>query len=95
MNILLVEDDQALAKGLQHALTHEHFVVNWVANGNDALHVIATETPDIVILDMGLPDIDGLQVVNYSPLKGELAKAQLTRLSPAGLRYSCQGTSGV
>jgi DNA-binding response OmpR family regulator len=63
MNVLLVEDDRALANGLQQALTYEHFVVNWVAKGKDALHVIASELPDIVILDMGLPDMDGLQVL--------------------------------
>lgn len=63
MKILLVEDDQALAEGLQKALVHEHFVVNGVSTGNDALHVIDTDLPDIVILDIGLPDIDGLQVL--------------------------------
>lgn len=63
MNILLVEDDQDLARGLHDALTHERFVVNWVANGKDALHVVETETPEMMILDIGLPDMDGLQVL--------------------------------
>ena len=63
MKILLVEDDQALAKGLQQALANENFVVNWVAKGQDALHVVDTEPPDIVILDIGLPDINGLHVL--------------------------------
>lgn len=63
MNILLVEDDQALAKGLQQALSHEHFVVNWVSKGKDALHVIHSDLPDLVILDIGLPDMDGFQVL--------------------------------
>ena len=63
MNILLVEDDQALAEGLQQALSREHFIVNWVSKGKDALHVINSDTPDLVILDVGLPDIDGFQVL--------------------------------
>jgi len=63
LKILLVEDDQALAKGLQEALTQEHFVVNWVSKGKDALHVIDSEEPELVILDVGLPDIDGFQVL--------------------------------
>jgi DNA-binding response OmpR family regulator len=63
MNILLVEDDQALAEGLQQALSHERFAVNWVSKGKDALHVIYSDTPDLVILDVGLPDIDGFQVL--------------------------------
>ncbi len=63
MKILLVEDDYALAQGLQSALVREHFVVNWVSKGREALLVIATELPDIMILDIGLPDINGLQVL--------------------------------
>lgn len=63
MSILLVEDDAALAAGLRQALRAEGFAVNHVATGADALHVIATELPEIVILDLGLPDMDGLTVL--------------------------------
>jgi DNA-binding response OmpR family regulator len=63
MSILLVEDDAALAAGLRQALRAEGFAVNHVATGGDALHVIATEVPEIVILDLGLPDMDGLSVL--------------------------------
>jgi DNA-binding response OmpR family regulator len=64
MSILLVEDDAALAAGLLEALRKEGLAINHVCNGTDALHVIATEPPDIVILDLGLPDMDGLTVLN-------------------------------
>jgi DNA-binding response OmpR family regulator len=63
MSILLVEDDQALAAGLKQALRIEGFAINHVATGADALHVIATEPPEIIILDLGLPDMDGLDVL--------------------------------
>jgi DNA-binding response OmpR family regulator len=63
MSILLVEDDHYLAAGLLEALRKEGLAINHVATGKDALHVIATEPPDIVILDIGLPDIDGLSVL--------------------------------
>jgi len=63
MQLLLVEDDPALASGLQRALQNEGFAVNHVATGQHALQVVKTETPDIVILDLGLPDIDGLEVL--------------------------------
>ena len=63
MSILLVEDDADLAAGLLEALRKEGFAINHVANGKDALHVIATEPPGIVILDLGLPDMDGLAVL--------------------------------
>jgi DNA-binding response OmpR family regulator len=63
MHLLLVEDDPALARGLQRALTNEGFAVNHVSKGQHALRTVKTETPDIVILDLGLPDMDGLEVL--------------------------------
>jgi DNA-binding response OmpR family regulator len=63
MRILLVEDDASLAVGLQAGLNREGFVVNHVATGALALSAIQAEAPDIVVLDLGLPDIDGLQVL--------------------------------
>ena len=63
MLILLVEDDSSLAQALQRALQKQGYSVNAVATGKAALHVVATEIPDIVILDLGLPDMDGLAVL--------------------------------
>ena len=63
MHLLLVEDDPALARGLQQALHNEGFAVNHVLTGQHAIQVVKTETPDIVILDLGLPDIDGIEVL--------------------------------
>jgi DNA-binding response OmpR family regulator len=64
MQILLVEDDQSLADGLSKALRSEGFVTNHVAEGKAALHVVDVEPPDIVVLDLGLPDMDGLDVLS-------------------------------
>ncbi len=63
MQILLVEDDQPLARGLQQALGKHGYVVNHVDSGKAALHVIEYDRPDIVVLDIGLPDIDGITVL--------------------------------
>jgi len=63
MLILLVEDDRSLAQALQRALQKQGYGVNAVASGTAALHVIDVETPDIVILDLGLPDMDGIDVL--------------------------------
>lgn len=63
MQILLVEDDLLLADGLHTALRREGFSVNHVATGKDALATLVTNQPDIVILDLGLPDMDGLGVL--------------------------------
>ncbi len=63
MLILLVEDDLALSKALQQALQKQGYSVNAVERGKAALHVVQTDAPDIVILDLGLPDMDGLAVL--------------------------------
>ena len=63
MQVLLVEDDQSLAAGLSKALHNEGFVVNHVVTGAHALNAVRTAPPDIVVLDLGLPDMDGLDVL--------------------------------
>jgi DNA-binding response OmpR family regulator len=63
MRILLVEDDIQLAQGLQQSLRHEGFVVDHVDNGKSALTALLVPDQDMVILDLGLPDIDGLEVL--------------------------------
>jgi two-component system OmpR family response regulator/two-component system response regulator QseB len=63
MKILLVEDDLALAKSLLKALGREGFTTNHVASGAEALTSAYTDPPELVILDLGLPDMDGLDVL--------------------------------
>lgn len=63
MQILLVEDDLPLATGLQIALQKQGYVVNHVETGAAALHTVKVEAPDIMILDIGLPDTDGISVL--------------------------------
>lgn len=70
MRILLVEDDSSLAEGLKAALVREGFVVNHVNNGRMALAAVAAEEPDMLVLDLGLPDIDGLEVLSTLRDKG-------------------------
>lgn len=63
MHVLLIEDNAALAQGLKIALSKEGFIVNHVASGQHGLETVKTAPPDIVVLDLGLPDLDGLQVL--------------------------------
>lgn len=63
MQVLLVEDNHLLASGISQALRAAGFIVNHVSRGNDALTAIKTSQPDIVILDLGLPDMDGMAVL--------------------------------
>jgi len=60
--VLLVEDDDTIARPLVRTLEREGYDVERVAGGLAALEVLTTSPPRLVILDLGLPDIDGLDV---------------------------------
>ena len=63
MTVLLVEDDLSLAQGIQTALARADITVKHVAHGAAALQVVRQQRPDVVVLDLGLPDMDGLEVL--------------------------------
>ena len=63
MQILLVEDDWPLASGLIKALENSNYVCNHVGTAKSALHALDVDRPDIVLLDIGLPDDDGISVL--------------------------------
>jgi len=63
LRILVVEDNQTLAAGLTAVLRGNGYAVDHVADGDAALAVIRTERFDLAILDLGLPGIDGLDVL--------------------------------
>ena len=60
--ILLVEDDEALAETLRYNLIREGYSVTWSADGEDALKQASSKNPDLVILDLMLPKLDGFDV---------------------------------
>jgi len=63
MRLLLVEDDQELSRAVEHALATEGYTVDAVSTGAGALFLAGEADYDAVVLDLGLPDIDGLQVL--------------------------------
>ena len=63
MRLLIVEDDAALARGLLKAFRGDGLAVDHVSCGQDALEVVKMEPYSAIILDLGLPDIDGLTVL--------------------------------
>lgn len=62
MNILLVEDDPSVAASVIDGLEADGFQVLHVATGSEAISSVKTKQPELVLLDLGLPDIDGQQV---------------------------------
>jgi len=63
LRLLVVEDDVQIARGLLDALRRSGHAVDSVERGADALVALQTEQYELVILDLGLPDIDGLDVL--------------------------------
>lgn len=61
--ILMIEDDFMIAESSMTLLKYQQFDVQWVNNGIDGLKKLAEEKFDIVLLDLGLPLMDGMQVL--------------------------------
>jgi two-component system KDP operon response regulator KdpE len=60
--VLLVEDDHALSWSLEQAMRARGLMVHVAATGSDALRIASRVEPDVVVLDLGLPDINGIEV---------------------------------
>lgn len=63
VRVLLVEDDAVLADGLSRALRASDYDVEWLRNGDEADETLASPGHDLVILDLGLPGLDGFEVL--------------------------------
>lgn len=63
MRVLLVEDDTMIGEAIQGALKDASYAADWVKNGQTALTTLACQHYDLVLLDLGLPGKDGLEVL--------------------------------
>ena len=61
--ILIIEDDPGICTFLKAALVSEGYDVIIVGSGQSALDVIASHCPDCILLDLGLPDMDGNRII--------------------------------
>jgi cyclic di-GMP phosphodiesterase len=77
--VLVVDDEPAVATVFRKLLTHEDFVVEVATDGPSALTAIARQPPDVVLLDVRMPGLDGFEVCRH--IKREPA----TRLTPVVL----------
>ena len=60
--ILVVDDEKTIVKGLKFALEREHYEVLAAYDGEEALRLFEEEAPDLIVLDLMLPGIDGFEV---------------------------------
>lgn len=63
MHVLIVEDEVSLAQELIHFLRQEHYRCDWAATGLEASEKIAVNSYDFILLDLGLPDYNGLDLL--------------------------------
>lgn len=71
MRILLVEDDELLGDGLRTGLIQYGYAVDWLKDGASADQALKTENFDLVVLDLGLPKMPGVQVLQNLRGRGQ------------------------
>ena len=77
-SVLLVEDEENLASLVRAYLEQEGYRVVWAGSGADALHTLETEPVRLVVLDLNLPDIDGLDVCKQIRARSSVPVVMLT-----------------
>lgn len=72
MRILLAEDDPQLGDGLNVGLRQAGFAVDWVRDGAAADHALGSERFDLLVLDLGLPRLEGMAVLKRLRQRGQI-----------------------
>jgi CheY-like chemotaxis protein len=81
VRVLIVEDDRAIADLYRFKLELDGYEVRLAVDGNDALAQLQEASPDLVFLDLDLPGLDGLAVLEAATARGLLAKTAVVVLS--------------
>lgn len=71
MRVLLVEDDELLGDGLRTGLVQYGYATDWLKDGQSADQALRTESFDLVVLDLGLPKMTGIQVLQNLRSRGQ------------------------
>jgi two-component system OmpR family response regulator len=71
MRVLLVEDDPMIGSAVQDARREARYAVDWVRDGQAALDASSSQQYDLVLLDLGLPRVAGLEVLDGLRRKGK------------------------
>jgi DNA-binding response OmpR family regulator len=86
--VLVVEDDADIADVLRRSLRNEGYEVKTSADGVEALDIAAGFLPDLVVLDLGLPRLDGIEVCRRLRMEGDVPILMLTARSETEDRVS-------
>jgi len=86
--VLIVEDDVDIADVLRRSLRNEGYEVRTSADGVEALDVAAGFVPDLVVLDLGLPGMDGVEVCRRLRSDGDVPILMLTARSETADRVT-------
>ncbi len=76
--IMIIEDDEAIVKVLRRALMYEGYQVNYALDGETGLNMVRDRRPDLVILDLMLPGMDGIEVCQKLRTGGKVLVLMLT-----------------
>ena len=71
-HILIVEDDKTIAESIAFILEQDSFSCQWFDNGTDALDYVENNAVDLMLLDVGLPDMSGFDVLRKVRIKSDL-----------------------
>ncbi len=90
--ILLVEDDHFLRKAAQTSLTRHGYHVVTAADGEEALRLVRTEKPELILLDLIMPKIQGFEVLRTLKADAETAAIPVIVLSNLGQDHDREAT---
>jgi DNA-binding response OmpR family regulator len=82
--VLLIDDDEALVFAAEQVLKKEGFVVSIASNGPEGLEIAKNEKPDIIVLDILMPDMDGYEVCRRLMSNPETSRIKVIILSSKG-----------
>ncbi len=82
--ILIVEDEDNIALALDHLMRREGYTLSRVANGAEALPAITRDRPDLVLLDVMLPEVSGYEICQAVRLDPGLAGVKILMMTARG-----------
>ena len=82
--VLLVDDDEGLRRLIRTTLGTEHFELLQAVDGEEALHLARQQHPDLVVLDVNMPKLDGFEVCRHLKTEPETSGIKVVILSARG-----------